>query len=317
MQQQVAPIQEGNFLIITDRICSDNIQPQVHKGDIYVIDRQLTLPTGNVTVLCHRPSEPKKVFRINDRRFQYKIATAKMIQEAKRRALQAKAEETRKFIKEGIDRSAKHTARILATEFSWKENVQIAVLPLIINELAFIFTERARRYGAEHHIAQLRPLSRSIIALRQEYQDFITHDLDYRRKTDLTRYAEEFLSEPMIQKNVLLISLTLANELRAQNPQLATLERKDEHIDLRVLSTIGLLFIEAYRRQIAKANRIIAAKANGRITPSIEDPIITDRLHACLVAMQSPFQLKQPSTHVTTFNRIIDNQLQLIQVIPA
>lgn len=67
MQQQVAPIQEGNFLIITSRICSDNIQPQVHKGDIYVIDRQLTLPTGNVTVLCHRPSEPKKVFRITDR----------------------------------------------------------------------------------------------------------------------------------------------------------------------------------------------------------------------------------------------------------
>lgn len=200
------------------------------------------------------------------------------------------------------------TVKVLAETMTWDEHVTVTIKPLIAIEMVWLMAEECRRYCAEHKISQVLKVTRAIRALRDEYDAFLSHDLDSRHRADLAKQARLLMEESRLARHTHIMRLTLRNEYFKQFPGVNI-----PYLDLRVMATLGVLFIAAYRRRVETANRLIEEKAGGRIDRSISNPLITDRLYAQLDALLGDFVL-QPSRDIETYEKIVDNELSQIKV---
>lgn len=87
---------------------------------------------------------------------------------------------------------AERTERMLET-FTWKENMMIAFVPLIISKAAWVYAEKVLAYCAGHRLPEYIKQGRMVKNLRQDYLETLSKDLDRRHIRHIEKQTELFM----------------------------------------------------------------------------------------------------------------------------
>ena len=120
--------------------------------------------------------------------------------------------------------------------FSTEEHIRIAIFPLIIAHIAYRFADQAIRYAAEHRIEELKPLSRAVKALKQEYEGYLRTKLKVNQVRSIEAQTEQFVQ--LYQTKFMKLYFSTANGINYQHKEI-------EYDELRTNAYISMQFIKA------------------------------------------------------------------------
>lgn len=170
-------------------------------------------------------------------------------------------------------------AQMLKT-FTWKENMMIAFVPLVISHLAWIYTEKVLHYCADHRISETIKLGRAVRHIREDYDSMLRKDLDARHIGRIYEQTEQF-HEHYANDFVILWFCVDAAYLK-QYPDV-------EYREMRVDAYIAMLMCRFLVKHNKRMDKIIEAKMG--FSQSIKDPNI-DKLETCLDAYCGDFVIE-------------------------
>lgn len=318
-----AKIDAGTLVAIRSRRCADTVQPHVRRGMVLQVRKVSTLATGGTRLECveHEataPGRPRRV-TVNSDRFEWSVVSERMVVEAARRGRTAyeqlraerrEVEQARldRALSDGLHRDAAKKTDWLMHNLTFAEQALISIIPHIVAEAAWMAAERARQWAVDHRVGALVKVNRAIKHLREEHERHLTTYLDTPHRANLTTRARSLLDDDIGAQRLTVWGLALGNEYFAQYPGV-----DDPYRELRILATMALVWIDAYRRVVMKGNELIAARSKGRLNPSMGWPLITDRLRAQMDAMRGDYVLHD-SHQLLTIGRAVDNAVKGIRI---
>lgn len=191
------------------------------------------------------------------------------------------------------------TMKMLET-FTFKENMNIAFVPLIITEVAWLYAMRVVKKAADNRIPETVKLSRTVRALREQYLSECSKDLDRKHIEKMEKSAEEFVK--LCQTDFLLLFYSLNNELKKKWADYAFL-------DMRTDACIAMIVLQLLKEHNRHMDELMARKLGGDV-PSYRNPI-NDKLWSCMEAYASPCEFKFEG-HVETSMKIIRKKFNQI-----
>ena len=287
------------MIVITERKVSEKVQPNIRRGNLYIVVSTGTLKSGSVSLLCHVRSNDKQLHRINAERFIWRKITQAEIDAAEKRAAAVFSEKMRQAAEEKFKHECEKSYNDLKQNFSWDDHIQIAFVPLVIAHIAWVYAEKTRKWCADHRISDVIKLSRAVRKVREDYIDFLRKDLDMKHIESIERQAEQFLKEPKTALDFQIAYYSISNEYYRQYPDV-------ELQECRVYATISRLMIEAYKRHNAKMNALIASKLGH--SESVDNTLITDKLDTCMDAYLGDYVLTK-TEEIGRIERIFDISL--------
>ena len=191
------------------------------------------------------------------------------------------------------------TMNMLET-FTFRENMDIAFVPLIITEVAWYYALKVVKYAADNRISEVKKLSRTVRALREEYISTCRKDLDNKHIEKMEKAAENFIS--LCSKDFILLFFSLNNELKKRWSNYSFL-------DMRTDACISIIVLQLLKEHNRLMDELMARKLGGDV-PSYPNPI-NDKLWSCMEAYASPCEFKFEG-HVETSMKIIRNKFNQI-----
>ena len=318
-----APLAVGSLVAIVDRFCSDKVQAEISRGSVLRIEKIGHTKSGATRLFCteHEATakgSPRRV-TINADRFRWEPITEHEVIQARNKANEAymrilnkrMLEKQRNTMEKVFQKECENSVRTMVETMEFPDHVRVSILPLISIEMVWLQAERCCRYCAEHKVSAVLKVTRAIRALHEEYDSFLARDLRPAVRANLRRIAEKLLEDSEMRRNLQLMHLTLRNEYFTQFPLTDI-----PYLDLRIEATLGFIFIDAYKRRVETANRILREKAGGRINQSVSIPLITNRLHAQFDALLGNFVL-QKGNYSDVFLGIVDRSFAELRITSA
>lgn len=160
---------------------------------------------------------------------------------------------------------ADNTERMLET-FTWEENMMIAVVPLIISKVAWVYAEKVLAYCAEYRLSEYKKHGRVVKMLRQEYIDTLCKDLDRRHVRHIETQTEQFMDE--INHHLTILWLQANTYIKN------TAGYDMAHDTMRTDAMVAILMVRYLKAHDNKMNAIIKAKMGH--SESITNPQMID-----------------------------------------
>lgn len=273
-------VQKGNIIEITERLCGSKVQPRFKVGSKYVVAGTDTLKDGTLVVLITNPKR-KRCYRINEKRFKFKVITVNDI------------------VEENLRQESKDSAKQLQNNFTIKEQMGIAFVPLIFHYIAFKFAEKARRLAAEYRIDILKKLCRAFDYVKTEYHQELSKDLDYRHIKHFDSECERFMEEYASQFTI--IYYTVNNTFRKLMPDYP-------YDDLRTYAIMAIMFIKQCDKHNERMDKMIAKRVGGS-RPSVRMNVI-DKLYSIADAYAGDVsKFDYSDTNIVNCMNLIENKI--------
>lgn len=243
---------------ITKRLCSPKQSTLVEVGKRYYIKGEDNLKDGTKVIIVNHPTKKKETLRINEKRFRWrKISVEQLKEESFRKTVAADV----KRIKEA---------------FSVQEQIQIAIIPIIIAHLAWIYAMQVAQMCAENRIEELKKVVRCVRMLRNEYLNELMKDLRQGQITHLEKQAEVFMNEYEYHFTIFFFSIN--REMLAKMP--------DTHLaEMRSKAIAAMCMIKLLDEHNAEMDQLISKKT-AQSKANVRMPII-DALYDCMDACAS------------------------------
>lgn len=184
--------------------------------------------------------------------------------------------------------------------FTWKENMMIAFVPLVISNLAWIYTEKVLRYCADHRIPQTVKLGRAAKHVREEYNNVLRKDLDAKHIERIYKQTEKFQQTYAHDFAILWFCIDAA--ILAKYPNV----RYREMIDDAYVALMMCRFLVEHNKRMDK---IISAKMGG--SQSIQDPNMV-KLRTILEAYCGDCVIENPP-NIDACMRILQKNINAIE----
>lgn len=231
------PVPEfGQVIEITNRKCSDKVQPNIKANVSYAVEGNDTLKDGTVVLLLHNPKDENRPYRINAQRFDWQIVTYEMVCE-------------RKF-KEECQKNTKE----LVEKFTFAEHIYIAFTPLIFASLAFHYGMECRKYAANNRLSEYRKLSRAFDDVKDRYRNDLLKDIDDKHIKNIESDAQKVMQA--YASDFIILRECVKRELFKKYPA-------EPHWNLRADAYCGMLMISVYKEHNKKVDALIASRLEG------------------------------------------------------
>lgn len=176
------------------------------------------------------------------------------------------------FLEERFKAEIKDGVHRMLETFTWKENMMIAFVPLVIAHLAWVFSDKVLEYCKEHHIQETLKLSRAVKHIRKEYLSEIKKDLDTAHVCHIEQQAEQFLQ--LYANDFAILWWCVNGQYKKQYPADPLKGMKTDAF----ISVLMCRFLVSHNKRM---NRVITAKMDCDNT--LSNPYI-DKLETCMDA---------------------------------
>lgn len=197
------------------------------------------------------------------------------LKDAERRMFEtitAKAELPPIFHEDKFKKQIKDDTYLMLETFTWKENMMIAFVPLVISHLAWIYAEKVRSYCAEQRIPETVKLSRAVKHVWNEYQDSLKKDLNARHIERINKQTEQFHN--LYANDFTILWYCVDSEYKKEYPDD---DLRNMHVDAFVSILMCRFLVDHNKRM----DKIIEAKLG--FAQSIKNPYI-NKLETCMDA---------------------------------
>lgn len=186
--------------------------------------------------------------------------------------IMAKAQLPPIFQEQKFKGQVKSDVRNMLETFTWKENMMIAFVPLVISHLAWMYADKVMKYCADNRIPETIKLSRAVKHVRQEYLDSLRVDLDSAHIRRIEQQTEQFFT--LYAHDFTILWWCVNGRYKKQFPDC---DLKDMKTD----AFIGVLMCRFLVEHNKRMDKIIQAKMG--TGQSIKNPYM-DKLGTCLDA---------------------------------
>lgn len=191
------------------------------------------------------------------------------------------------------------TMNMLET-FTFRENMNIAYVPIIITEVAWYYAMKVVKYAADNRIPDTIKLSRSVRALREEYLNNCRKDLKEKHLEQMVKAAEEFIGECQMDFRLLFYSMN--NELKKQWPDYP-------HLDMKTDACIAIVILQVLKDHNERMDELMSDRL-GNDVPSYTNPI-NEKLKKYMESYAAPCKFEFEG-HVETSMKIIRKKFDQI-----
>lgn len=191
------------------------------------------------------------------------------------------------------------TLKMLET-FTFKENMNIAFMPLIITEVAWLYAMKVVKFAADHRISETVKLSRTVRYFREQYISDCRKDLDDKHIEKMEKAAQEFVK--ICQTDFVLLFYSLNNELKKWWSDYPCL-------DMRTDACIAMIMLQLLKEHNRRMDELMSSRLGGEV-PAYINPI-NDKLWNCMKAYASPCKMEFTG-HVETSMKIIRKKFNQI-----
>lgn len=149
------------------------------------------------------------------------------------------------------------------------EQMQVSVVPLIIEQIAWIYAEKAMACAARDRVSILKKLSRTLKLVHQKWDNELRRDLDFDHMKNVNEQVEMCLNNHLA-KDVTILYWTVNSEFKRAAPEYP-------YQELRTYAIISTLFVDLLKDYNLKIDALLQEKLNNRnLEPSIVPPIINE-----------------------------------------
>lgn len=267
----------GDFIEVTARKVSNKVQPEIKVGGIYHVNRVEKLKSGAAVLVLDKNIKAGKTVRCNAERFTWEVRTPAEIQE--------------KQFKEQCNADTEQ----LMHNFSFEEHVQIAFVPLIIAEVAWMYADKVLKYCADKRIQEVKKLSRTVKELRARYNNELGKDLDKKHMTQIYEKAQEFIEVCAFDFQILYYSTN--NVINHQHIQI-------DYDEMRTYAYLAMLFCTEVRQHETRMTAMIAKKLGNAREGHL--PCI-DQLYTCMDAYLGDREIQRTDVIDTNMKKFQKN----------
>lgn len=197
------------------------------------------------------------------------------LKDAERRMFEtitAKADLPPMFSEDKIKKEIKHDVHTMLETFTWKENMMIAFVPLVIAHLAFIYSDKVLEYCKEHRISETLKLSRAVKHIRQEYLSEMKKDLNAAHIRRIEEQTEQFMQ--IYAHDFTILWWCVNGQYKRQFPD-------NPYKDMKTDAFVSVMMCRFLDEHNKRMDKIIAAKMGQ--ANSIKNPYI-NKLETCMDA---------------------------------
>lgn len=187
-------------------------------------------------------------------------------------------------------------------KFTYNENMKIALLPLIITEIVWVYASKVVKYASEYKIEETKKLSRAVKMLREKYLNECSKDLDKDHIRRMQNEANEFILTYAHDFTVMYFSLN--NELKKQWASIC-------YLDMRTEACMAMLMLKVLKEHNQKMDKLMSEKF-GRNVPEYRNPI-NDALYDCMDSYASPCNINFDCGNAMMSMKIVLRKLNDIQ----
>ena len=189
----------------------------------------------------------------------------------------------------------------LLHSFTFNEHMCIAFAPLVISQIAWIYTSKVLDYAAKHRIQVLKKLCRAVKHIRDEYIAMLRKDLDASHIAQVEREAQRI--HDCCQKDFFIMWLNANTELK-------NMYRNDPDVDMKTDAYMAVLMIRVLKEHNAKMDDLIRQRM-GQCKNTIMNPWMV-KLRDCMDAFTGGQDLPF-GQYVSMCVQIVHINLQKIQ----
>ncbi len=183
--------------------------------------------------------------------------------------------------------------------FTWKENMMIAFAPLVISQLAWIYTEEVLNYCKEHRIYETIKLGRAVKHIHEEYNNMLRKDLDARHIERIENQTKLFYDHYL--NDFVILRCCVDAAFLKQYPNV-------KYRDMRVDAYIVMLMCRFLVAHNKRMDKIIKEKMS--FSQSIKDPNM-DKLETCMDAYCGKFVIEN-TPNIDACMRILQKNIHEI-----
>ena len=168
----------------------------------------------------------------------------------------------------------------IANVFSTEEHIRIAIFPLIIAHIAYGFADRSIQYAAEHRIEELKPLSRAVKRLKQEYVNYLRSKLNVDQIRNIEVQTDQFVQ--LYQTKFMKLYFSTSNGINYQYKGI-------EYDELRTNAYLSMQFIKVcmeHENQMTDLIKLRLGKARKFHLPTLA------QLYDCMDAILGDYAIK-------------------------
>ena len=146
------------------------------------------------------------------------------------------------------------------------EQMKVAFVPLVIEEIAWVYAEKAMVCAARDKVEILKKLSRTLKLVRKKWIDELKRDLDYDHLKNVNVQVEKLLKE--LDYHFTMLYWSVNREFKRTTPEYP-------YDELRTYAIISTLFIDMLSEYNLKVDELIAKRLrNDNFEKSVVPPII-------------------------------------------
>lgn len=167
----------GKYIKITKRNAHPNLQPQsVKEGDIL----RVVETRGDKLLVTHelKHNVRGKVYTINPKRFEWKAYT-----------------DVKCLVQDLTALESERVIQRMTTELSEEEIIKVAIVPLIIERVAWSHCQTARDNAAKERVEITKKLSRTFIDLKETYDRGLREHLGKEQIQLISNITDAFMNE--------------------------------------------------------------------------------------------------------------------------
>lgn len=145
----------------------------------------------------------------------------------------------------------KKTSQILQANLTLDEQLKVAFVPLIINQIIFEFARRIYDYTKENKIDKFKKVGREIQKIEKDYMYDLRRDLDYNHATKIKTECQSFMNELHYDLSIMFYSVN--GEVKKHYPD-------EEHDVLYTHIFMTLLMARFLAHYTLKMNNLVKSK---------------------------------------------------------
>lgn len=235
-------IQVGDVIEITLRKCSDKVQGNISVGSKYKVLEIGSVKSGATKLLLSDPHNEKKTYSVNADRFEW-IKQQKDVSSSEAQNIPAFGSEDLFKMK-----VAWETKQIM-NNFSFEEHCEIAFIPLIIAQTAWIYADKVLKYVADNRMSIFVKLSRATKGVRDKYYKTLAIDLKRDQIERINTQTELWLQECSLDFTIFYY--TINREF---------LKHDYEYNDMRSYAIMTMIILDEWTLQNKKLTEMIRKK---------------------------------------------------------
>lgn len=297
---------EGCFVFVTQRICSEKLQPSIKLNTPYRFVQETQTESGIRSVVIQPLKNPKNS-TINEKRFKWSYTSEaqlkayyKTVGEEAKTKKSAQTAQVRNVLKKEIAKNVRKTIS--------DEKIGAVILANLICEALIIeYTESCKRQAVINRIEVLKKLSRSVTFVIDEYQRQNRALIEEKSQENILHRAMAKFKEEC-GRTLFQLEIGINNELLKLAPDHPYISLVSRALCGRAIRTV----LADYNKQ---AKRLFQGVIPGEILRHFQESQTVEKLDAILDAFASGCRDYNPNTkHTVLCRNILLANLKSIEI---